>query len=213
MNDVIFWNVDTQYDFMRDDASFNGALPVPEARGIEDKLRELTNYATEHGIRVVNTADWHNEHSKEFSDQPDYQTTFPVHCLQGTKGAEYVPATQPDNSYNVDWQDPTGLDLNQMQEHRNITIYKDAFDVFEGNSQTENVLAALNPKTAVVYGVATNVCVDYAVIGLRARGVDVLVPTDAIKELPGLPLDETLRRWEQAGATLCTVETLIEYLS
>ena len=29
---TIFWNVDTQYDFMRNDESFKGALPVPNAK-------------------------------------------------------------------------------------------------------------------------------------------------------------------------------------
>ena len=29
---TIFWNVDTQYDFMRDDESFKGGLPVSGAR-------------------------------------------------------------------------------------------------------------------------------------------------------------------------------------
>lgn len=213
MNDTIYWNVDTQNDFMRSDESFNGALPVPGARGIEKKLEELTSYARDNNIRVVNTKDWHNADSAEFSESPDYMTSFPPHCLAGTKGAEYVPATAPDDPYVVGWEEGSAFDVDEMLKHRNVTICKDAFDVFEGNSRTDKIVAAIAPARAVVYGVATNVCVDYAVSGLLARGVDVYVPLDAIKELPGLPLDATLDKWKSLGAKLCTVETLDSLLN
>ena len=60
---TIFWNVDTQYDFMR----AKGKLYVSEAEKIETNLAQLTSLAKTNGIKVVNTADWHNKHSKEIS--------------------------------------------------------------------------------------------------------------------------------------------------
>jgi len=58
----------------------------------------------------------------------------------------------------------------------------------------------------VVYGVATNVCVNYAVVGLKERGIDVYAVVDAIKELPGLPLKEVLNSWENSGVNLIITE-------
>src|SRR5207253_1155114 len=52
---VIFWDVDTQYDFMHAD----GKLYVPEAERIITNLQRLTNYAHGHGIRIVASADDH----------------------------------------------------------------------------------------------------------------------------------------------------------
>jgi nicotinamidase/pyrazinamidase len=206
---TVFWNVDTQYDFMRDDETFKGALPVPAAREIEPNLEKLTNYARENNVQVVNTADWHNKDSKEFADEPNFQTTFPPHCLAGTKGAGYVPATEPENAYTVDWQD-ANLDEKALAEHKgDIVILKDEFSVFTGNKYAEKVVEVVNPERAVVYGVATNVCVDFAVRGLLERGVDVYVPVDAIKELPALPLEETLNAWKEAGARLVTVDDVV----
>lgn len=196
---TIFWNVDTQYDFMRDDASFKGNLPIPLARGIEQNLADLTLIAKENKIQVVNTADWHNEKSEEISENPDFIKTFPKHCLMNTKGAEFVPATTPENPYKVDWQKKE-FDENEILLRRNIILYKDKFDVFAGNPNTEKILEIIKPDRAIVYGVATNVCVDFAVRGLLERKIEVYVPLDAIKELPNLPLPYD--DWKKKGAKL-----------
>ncbi len=46
-NGLIFWNVDTQYDFMRPD----GKLYVQDAEQIEPNLEYLTRLAAERNIR------------------------------------------------------------------------------------------------------------------------------------------------------------------
>ena len=206
---TIFWNVDTQYDFMRNDENFKGALPVPNARNIEGNLARLTKFAKQKGIYVVNTADWHRKDSDELSDTPDFIKTFPVHCLQYTKGAEFVPATNPKDPYKIEWEN-RNLDLGEIIRRRNIVIYKDKFDVFTGNPKTEQIVEIINPNRAVVYGVATNVCVDCAVKGLLKRGVEVYVPTDAIKELPNLPLPYD--SWKSEGAILTRTNDIYKML-
>lgn len=203
---TIFCNVDTAYDFMRKD----GKLYVPGAEVIEANLEALTRTAEENGITVLNTADWHTRDSVEISDKPDYIMTFPMHCEKGTQGAEFVPATKPRSSYVISWEQPT-IDEKMVISSRNITLLKDRFDVFdpEGNRHSGRVIELLRPELAVVYGVATNVCVDYHVEGLRMRGIEVEVPLDAIKELPGLPLDKVLRKWERLGVRLTTTEEVL----
>jgi nicotinamidase/pyrazinamidase len=207
-NELLFWNVDTQYDFMRNDEEFKGGLAVPEARGIEENLAYLTNLAFDYNLKVVNTGDWHNEDSKEISDNPNFVNTFPKHCMKNTQGAQYVPATNPDDAYVVSWEDDS-FDSKQILANRNIVIYKDHHGAFEGNKHTESIVEDLKPKRAVVYGVATSICVDYAVNGLLERGIEVYVPLDAIKELPNLPLEETLNAWEKKGAILTTTKNIM----
>ncbi|MBI1968887.1 cysteine hydrolase [Candidatus Woesearchaeota archaeon] len=205
---LLFWNVDTQYDFMRPD----GKLYVPDAEQIEPNLEYLTRLAAERNIRVINTADWHTPTSAELSDKPDFKTTFPPHCLQGTKGAEYIPATRPENPFVINWQD-FAVSSDYLGA-RNTILYKDRFDVFDkkGNPFTDVVLTILRPRRAIVYGVATNVCVDFAVKGLLKMGIKVYVPTDAIKELPNLPLEEVLQEWQKLGAHLTKVNDVAGYL-
>ena len=158
---VVFCNVDTQYDFIRDDESFRGALAIPGAKDIEGNLEALTLLAKDTTRKVVNTADWHTLNSEEISDNPDFVNTFPPHCIMYTKGAEYIPATAPKHSeiiYEIDWRDKE-ISETELFKRRNIILYKDKFDIFAGNKHTEKVLELLNPDAVVVYGVATNVCV------------------------------------------------------
>ena len=201
---TINWNVDTQDDFMRKE----GKLYVRGAETIEGNLERLTKAAKEKNIQVVNTADAHNEHSKEISETPDYKTTFPKHCMKGTQGIEYVNVTAPEDPYVIDWEDKS-FDAEKVRNTRNIVLYKDEFDVFTGTPHVNRVLEIIKPDRAIVYGVATNVCVDYAVQGLLSRKVQVYVPLDAIKELPGLPLEAVLDKWKEKGAILTTTEEVI----
>lgn len=217
MTKTIFWNVDTQYDFIEED----GELAIPAATEIKPNLGYLTRLAAEREIKVVSTCDMHDGDSEEISKNPDYKTTFPEHCMRGTKGAGFVAETCPNGAYFVDWkenlpsaEDPKieenfALDIHYARE---IVVTKDKFDVFTGSPYTERVLDIINPDRAIVYGVATNVCVDYAVMGLLERGVEVIVPTDAIKELPGLPLEKILNKWTDAGAKLVKTEEVERYL-
>lgn len=216
-NDTLFWNVDTQYDFMRetyevDGETKEGKLPVPGASGIEEELAALTAYARKHDVTVVNTADWHNEDTDEISYDPgeleNDPEKFPEHCMQDTSGAEYVPATAPDDAYRIDWQDDN-VDLDELQGSREVVLYKDQFNVFKGSPHTDTVVDALGPDRAVVYGVATDVCVDQAVNGLLDRGVTVYVAEDATAGLGDADaLEEVKRRWVDSGATLFRTEEL-----
>lgn len=212
-DDTIFWNVDTQYDFMRPD----GKLPVGGGDGaedIEDALAEVTQTARANGIRVVNTADYHNQDSGEFSEDPDFQETFPPHCLAGSEGAEYIPATEPENAMELDWREEA--DWGEAMDHEgDFVLYKDAFDVFAGEPESphaEELVETLDPDRAVVYGVATDVCVDYAVEGLLDQGVDVYVVEDAVKGIDPEASEESVSRWEDRGAEIGSTEGLDRYL-
>lgn len=205
---TVMWNVDTQFDFMRKE----GKLYVPEAEKIEPMLAAVTATAKRYGIRVVNTGDSHHPGSRELSATPDFVNTFPEHCMYGTPGAEFVPATKPEDAYALDWRDRT-LDSKLVAASRNIVLTKDDFDVFHrtrGSPHAETVLDILKPERVFVYGVATNVCVNFAVQGLLDRGKEVYVIADAIKGLPGIP--DPTAKWVERGAKVVEAATLEKYL-
>src|SRR2546430_13380118 len=86
---VIFWDVDTQYDFMHAD----GKLYVPEAERIIANLQRLTDYAHAHGIRIVASADDHVMSHPEISEDrkstrlnsSHSQISYAVFCLKKKK--------------------------------------------------------------------------------------------------------------------------------
>jgi nicotinamidase/pyrazinamidase len=200
--DCIFWNVDTQVDFV----SPKGKLYVPGAEKLKPNWEKLTRIAKNNSIIVVNTADWHFSNSAELSSNPDFIKTFPPHCMANTTGADFIEETKPENPFLIDWDIEMNFskEIVESNKHRNYIIRKDAFDVFNGNPYTEKLLNILSPETFVVYGVTTNICVNDAVVGLAQRGKNVIAVENAIKELPNIPLP--IEDWLKMGVQMIKLD-------
>src|SRR5205809_54770 len=152
---VIFWDVDTQYDFMKAD----GKLYVPQAEHIIPNLKRLSDYAHGHGLRIVASADDHVVTDAEISEQPDWKTTFPAHCLRGTPGQKKIPETALRDPLVIEpaRSDSTTL-ADRLRGHTGDLLFlKHRFDVFT-NENVTTVLNLLDPEDIVLYGVATDVC-------------------------------------------------------
>ncbi len=205
---ILFWNVDTQLDFMEPE----GKLYVPGAEELRPVLRKITDFARLEGIRVVSTCDYHHINSAEISSNPDYISTFPEHCMAGTSGAEFIPETLPEYPIIIDWDSDLGIfpELDNPEKYRNIVIRKDAFDVFDGNPHAEKILKILSPNRIFLYGVATNVCVDSEATSLIKKGIKVYIFEDAIKELPKIPLP--FANWKNLGIELISFSNIRNYL-
>jgi nicotinamidase-related amidase len=70
-------------------------------------------------------------------------------------------------------------------------------------------LEQLAPKSVVVVGMETHVCVYQTVRDLRARGLDVLVPVDAVASRRDEDRAVGLALCERAGAVSTSVETIV----
>ena len=86
----VLWDVDTQVDFVMP----HGKLYVPGAEETLPAMARLVGWARERGIVHVASADDHELTDPEISEQPDFRTTYPPHCLRGTRGAEKVDETR-----------------------------------------------------------------------------------------------------------------------
>ena len=203
----LFMCIDAQKDFINN----NGALYVKGAEEIKLNLKLITELSQKYGITVVNTGDYHNDLSEELSDKPDLKTTFPKHCIMGTIGSEFVEEVMPrmvDRTFYVAPNYAKIVNSNSIVGAKNIVIYKDKFDVFQDNTYAKDIVEFLSPDIVVVYGVATNVCVNYAVQGLISLGRRVTVIVDAIKELPDLPLVDIIHDWKSKGVKLISTDNL-----
>jgi len=207
--DTIFFNIDTQKDFLNSD----GALYVKDAELIKPELLRLTEIADQNNIKVINTADFHTDQSKEISETPDFVNTFPKHCMIGSDGTVFIEETIPfaTDSYIIHYTD-SKIDEKQFNFARNIIIFKDAFDVFAGNKLTDDALVLIQKdiivENIVVYGVATNICVAFAIDGLLKRKFKVFLVMDAIKGLPGSSLEDLYVKWLDQGVILTTTKQI-----
>lgn len=209
LSEWIFWNVDTQKDFV----SPKGKLYVPGAEKLKPNWKKLTRLAKKKSIRVINSADHHYYNSAELDASPDFVKTFPEHCMSGTDGAAYIPETDPEDAVIFDWNREYLItpELLDRENNRNFIIRKDTFDVFSGNPWTEIILGLIKPETVVVYGVTTNVCVDFAVRGLSKKVKKVYVVKDAIKELPNIPLP--FKKWKKLNVEMILLDDLVKLMA
>jgi nicotinamidase/pyrazinamidase len=208
MAGLLFWDVDTQYDFMRAD----GKLYVPGAESIIPNLRRLTAHAHEHGIRIVASADDHVPGHRELSDAPDWTATFPPHCMHGTPGQAKIPETALRDPLVVEPAPADAVALAaRIRAHRgDLLLHKHWFDVFS-NPNTEIVLEALAPEAVALYGVATDVCDRYAIEGLldRRPQLPIFAVTDAMKPIHADAAERLFAAWRSRGVRFVTTDDVL----
>jgi nicotinamidase/pyrazinamidase len=204
---VIFWDVDTQHDFM----DHTGKLYVTDAEQIKPALKRLTDYARGRQIRIVASADDHRAGDRELSATPDFRETFPEHCMHGTPGAAKIAETTLVAPLVIE---PEALSHETLartlySHDGDVLLRKHWFDVFT-NANTETLLDAWDPTEIVVYGVALDVCDKYAIEGFLEHGVPeihlVLDATKAIHPEEAAPLVE---RWKAEGVHLVTTDDVL----
>lgn len=208
MSGLIFWDVDTQYDFIHAD----GKLYVPGAEQIIPNLRRLSDHAHSASIRIVASADDHLPQHQEISDDPDFSETFPPHCMRATEGQKKIPETALRDPLVIEpeAQDPERLRARIRSHDGDILFHKHFFDVFT-NANVDAVLAELDPSRIVLYGVALDVCDRYAVEGLLERHPDVelYLVVDAAKPIVAEKGDELIARWKEWGVKMITTDDAV----
>jgi nicotinamidase/pyrazinamidase len=176
--------VDLQYDFCP-----GGALEV--ARGDETIAvanREMQRYDT-----VVATQDWHPpDHGSFAANNPGKkpfelgelgglpQIMWPVHCVQGTHGAELHAGLDHARIAHVSRK---GTD-------RGVDSYSGFFD--NGKKSSTDLAAWLRAKgitDLAILGLATDVCVKYTVLDAVALGFHVTLIADGCRAVDLKPGD------------------------
>lgn len=208
MAGTILWDVDTQVDFMEQ----AGKLYVPGAKDVAGVMERLVDAARAAGLVHVASADDHELTDPEISRAPDLASTFPPHCLRGTRGAEKILETKQRDPLPLSHTPyPPGLLPGLVAGRREILLLKKSFDVFT-NPNAEPLLAALDPDEVVVFGVATDVCDDAAIRGLLQRGRRVRFVEDAARGLDDARTSACTAAWRGQGVEFAAAEEVIASL-
>jgi nicotinamidase/pyrazinamidase len=196
----IFWEVDTQADFMLP----GGKLYVPGAERLLPNIRKLTDAAREGHVLLVSHGCYHPENDPEFK-------TFPPHCIKGTTGSAYVPEALTEKVITIP-NDPKAKlpeDLSQCQQ---IHLEKQTLDIFESRHADELVKRLGDNAEFVVFGVVTEYCVRFAAKGLLERGHKVSVVKDAIETLKAEDGERTIAELQALGAKFITTDQALAQL-
>ena len=202
--DIIFWDVDTQADFMLP----GGRLYVPGAEKLLANLNRLTDAARRNRVFLVSDACLHTP------DDPEFQR-FPPHCVRGTPGAAIVPETLAEKYFMIPNRAGAELpaDLSKVQQ---VILEKQTLDVFD-NPNTEKVIERLKSFTDpsaefAVFGVVTEFCVRLAAKGLLERGRRVAMVSDAIEAIDPAAGRQTLDELKTLGARMITTDEALASL-
>jgi nicotinamidase/pyrazinamidase len=195
---AIFWDVDTQADFMLP----GGKLYVPGAEKLIPNLKRLTDAARQGRVFIIGDACTHTPDDPEFAQ-------FPPHCVRGTPGAEIIPETRAQNLLFVPNRPGAAIpaDLSEFQQ---VILEKQTLDVFD-NPNTEKILERVSGFTDAdadifVFGVVTEYCVRLAAKGLLDRGRRVALVGDAIETLNAEEGRKAIEELTSMGARLVTTE-------
>ena len=172
--------VDYQNDFTPPD----GALAVREGDRIAERINELARSG--HYDFVVATRDWHPPDHGSFTEQGG---TWPVHCVQGTPGAELHPA----------------LDREALDEivDKGQDPGTDGYSGFDGTRLAE-LLREHGTDQVTIVGLATDYCVKNTALEALQEGFNVIVDTSAVRGVDVEPGDSerALAEMRAAGASL-----------
>ena len=174
--------IDVQNDFTE-----GGALGVDGGAAV---AAGITAYLTAHPDRydvVIASRDWHDgtgDNGGHFAttEPPDFVTTWPVHCVADTLGADYHP----------------GLDAALIDLHVRKGQGVPAYSIFEGTTGDGRAFPDVLDDVAVtdvdVVGIATDYCVRASALDALAAGLSVRVLTDLVaavdRETGARALDE-----------------------
>jgi nicotinamidase/pyrazinamidase len=182
--------VDVQSDFCPD-----GSLAVPGGDIVATRISEWIGSSRERYELVVATMDWHPPPDgprpfAHFSNDPDYTTAWPPHCVADTTGAELHP--------NLSLPADTII----IRKGQNAAAYSG----FEGNDVQQRPLAKVMRLNGIdcvdIVGLATDDCVKATAVDAWAHGLAVRVLSPMIA---GVSLDSTERALEEMGAIGVTV--------
>ena len=197
---TIFWDVDTQFDFMRPE----GKLYVPGAEEIVGKVSEVRKFAFDNGFSMIADVDWHSTDNNEISESPDFKQTFPPHCMAGSTGSERIGylGELPIDYIEMDELSKEALQKLIDKEQFHIVIRKESIDAFD-NLNTRRLVELVKPMAMVVFGVALDFCVYYVLRGLaRYPGIKLYLLKDAIKSLETRPDEEIFDELKKMGVEI-----------
>ncbi|GLF93482.1 isochorismatase family protein [Streptomyces yaizuensis] len=174
--------VDVQNDFCE-----GGSLAVAGGAEVAAAITELIGQSVPAGYRhVVATRDCHIDPGDHFSDTPDYENSWPVHCVAGTEGVGFHPNFAP------------AVASGAVHAVFDKGAYAAAYSGFEGSNENGRTLAGWLREHGVeevdVVGIATDHCVRATALDAAREGFRTQVLLDLTagvsKERTAWVLDE-----------------------
>ncbi|WP_446041916.1 nicotinamidase [Streptomyces sp. SID1121] len=184
--------VDVQNDFCE-----GGSLAVEGGADVAAAITDLIGEATAVYRHVVATRDHHIDPGSHFAKAPavpDYETTWPAHCVAGTEGVGFHPNFAP------------AVASGAIDAVFDKGAYTGAYSGFEGADENGTGLADWLREREVtevdVVGIATDHCVRATALDATSEGFVTHVLLDLTAGVSRETTDRALDEMRTAGVTL-----------
>ncbi|MFP3992128.1 nicotinamidase [Streptomyces sp. E11-3] len=182
--------VDVQNDFCE-----GGSLAVQGGSDVAAAITELVGQTAGVGYQhVVATRDHHVAPGDHFSDHPDFQHSWPAHCVAGTEGVGFHPNFAP------------AVASGAIDAVFDKGAYTAAYSGFEGVDENGVPLADWLRSHAVtevdVVGIATDYCVRATALDAAREGFRTQVLLDLTAGVAEESTERTLKELREAGVEL-----------
>jgi nicotinamidase/pyrazinamidase len=178
--------VDVQNDFCP-----GGALAVTDGDQVVSVLNRVIAEFEGAGLSVIATRDWHPRRTTHFNT---HGGTWPPHCVQGTKGAEF----------HADLALGQGAVIVSKGMEENADSYSGFDGVDARGVRLADLLSERAVERLVVGGLATDYCVKQTVLDGLQNGFAVVVLADGVRGVNLKPGDarQALDEMKRAGAEI-----------
>ncbi|MEV4741124.1 isochorismatase family protein [Streptomyces sp. NPDC049555] len=176
--------VDVQNDFCE-----GGSLAVAGGADVAAAITDLVGEAPAGYAHVVASRDMHVDPGEHFSDEPDYEHSWPRHCVAGTEGSGFHPNLAP------------AIASGAVQAVFDKGAYEAGYSAFQGVDETGAKLADWLREREVtevdVVGIATDYCVRATALDAQRAGFATRVLLDLTA---GVAPETTRRTLQELGA-------------
>ncbi|PBC79629.1 nicotinamidase/pyrazinamidase [Streptomyces sp. TLI_235] len=181
--------VDVQNDFCE-----GGSLAVGGGAEVAAAITDLIADAAPGYAHIVATRDHHIDPGAHFSDEPDYVTSWPVHCVAGTEGVGFHPNFAP------------SVTSGAIEAVFDKGAHSAAYSGFEGIDENGGTLAAWLRERGVtevdVVGIATDHCVKATALDAAREGFATRVLLDLTAGVAAGTTEAALGELRTAGVEL-----------
>lgn len=197
MIETLAWDCGTQVDL----ADIDGLLYVPGTHTIRPRLKRLAEQARQRGIPRLCTVITHRAGDPDLAaGKPDYKTTWPAHCIEGSAGWKQIPETACQRAIEIPREPHAERPVRESLRaaHSEILLECAGFDPWS-NVALGTLFEVLEPRRVVVFGVPADRMVAAAVEGVLTRGLGVAVVHDAVKPFDVKLWDPLRAAWTEKG--------------
>ena len=194
----ILVDIETQHDFFRP----GGSCYRTEASAAAAKIYKLFRWARSHSIPVISTV----LRVRKFERGPLADVP---HCVEGTEGEQKLLRTILPRRLDLGLRNTTDFPHDAFERYQQVIFEKRHTDLFR-HAAAERLITDTDSATFVLCGTGIAHGIVQAAVGLRSRGLPVILARDAVYELGDPQEAMACKRMDAKGVVFAATDQIVK---